>query len=111
MNPETIYFVEHLSPGPTPLPVRYKEISVNEYYGFENENSAFDILIDEAISSLRKSSSDQPILIHISDIVSAIQKEQRRNCKLNWFPLDMMIQGAEMIQSVQHILSYSQVKY
>ena len=67
--------------------------------------------INEGILSLTKFFSDLPFSLHMSDVVSAIKKEQSNNSKLGWFPKDMMTEAAEMIKSVQHVTMYSQVKF
>ena len=112
LNSETICYIQHLRPSKNTLPVRFKSSSIDETEIPEPPaDSPYDILIDEGILSLRKFFSDLPFSVHVSDVVSAIQKEQSTNSKLGWFPKDMLTEAAEMIRSVQHITMYSQVKF
>jgi hypothetical protein len=112
LNSETMYYIQHLNPSKNALPVRFKNSSIAEtQYPEPPADSAYDILIDEGIISLKKFFSELPFSLHVSDVVSAIQKEQKTNYKLRWFPIDMMNEAAEMINTLQHITMYYQVKF
>ena len=112
LNREILFFVQHLRPSKKALPVRLKSSSIEETENSElPADSAYGILIDEGVHSLKKFFSELPFSLHVSDVVSAIQKEQSTNYKLGWFPNDMMNEAAEMIHKVQHLTMYSQVTF
>ena len=112
LNSETICYIQHLRHPENALPVRFKNSSIDEPQNPEPPaDSAYDILINEGIFSLKKFFSELPFSLHLSDVVSAIQKEQTTNYNFGWFPTYMMNEAAEMIHSVQHITMYSQVMF